>query len=91
MGPDCNIPCVNGQGKFVDPKDGTDERFPIRPVFACVEQSVDGYTAWFNYINDNGNNIYISARGENTMVGIDFGSPPTKFEQGDVSYTFSVG
>ena len=80
------------QGQFVDPKDGTGEQFPVEPHFTCVEQqSASGYTAWFGYINKNKNNIYIDAFDENTMVGIEIGEPPTKFEQGNIVYAFSVG
>ena len=91
VGPDCDIPCMDNQGRFVDPKDGTDDRFPIQPVFACVERHGNSYTAWFDYINENENNVYITVRGENTVVGFSSGEPPTKFEQGNISYAFSIG
>ena len=96
VGPDCNIPCVDDQGQFVDPNDGTDESFPVIPAFACVEQDNSGnttsYTAWFGYTNENSNNIYLSGTGENTIVGVaNFTVPVTKFEPREVTYAFSLG
>ena len=82
---------MDDQGDFVDPKDGTDHSYPIIPVFQCVEKSGNDYTAWFGYENENDNNIYIKGSGENIMVGTELGTPPTKFEQGEFKYVFSVG
>ena len=77
---------------FVDPNDGTDERFPVQPVFVCVEQDGDGnYIAWFGYENNNTNNIYLSGTGENTLIGANLSIPLTKFEPRNVTYAFSVG
>lgn len=90
VGPDCDIPCMDYQGEFIDPKDGSDYSSPVEPVFECVQQDGSHFTAWFGYVNDNGNNIYISGHGENMMIGTDLGAPPTKFEQGTVTYAFSV-
>ena len=91
VGLDCEIPCMDDQGEFVDPKDGTDYHTPVKPVFECVKQDGTSYTAWFGYVNDNNNNIYITATSENFLLGTSLGTPPTKFEPGTVKYAFSVG
>ena len=91
VGPDCNISCVDDQGIFVDPNDGTDDRYPVEPVFECVELDGSGnYTAWFGYINNNTNNIYLSGTGENVIVGANFSVSVTKFEAKRVTYFFSI-
>ena len=82
---------MDDQGEFVDPLDGTDHSYPITPVFRCVEKSGNTYTAWFGYVNENDNNIYITGSGENIMIGTELGTPPTKFEQGNFTYVFSAG
>ena len=87
---------MDDQGRFVDPNDGSDESFPVLPVFACVEQDDSGnssvYTAWFGYVNNNTNNIYLSGTGENSIIGIsNYTVPITKFEPRAVTYAFSLG
>ena len=76
---------------FADPRDGADYSYPITPVFRCVENDGSSYTAWFGYVNENDNNIYITGSGENMLIGTELGTPPTKFEQGTFKYVFSAG
>lgn len=96
MGPDCDIPCADYQGYFVDQDDGTNITMPIVPVFQCVEDAGAGeYVAWFGYSNPNPNNVRIPLVSENAIY---FGSnvdnvfaPPTKFIPADVEYAVFVG
>jgi len=96
VGPDCDIPCADYQGYFVDLDDGINITYPIVPVFQCVEDVGGGdYVAWFGYSNTNPNNVRITQTSENSIY---FGTqidgtytPPTKFIPGDVEYAVSVG
>ena len=61
-------------------------------MFECVELDGSGnYTAWFGYINNNTNNIYLSGTGENEIVGANYSVSVTKFEAKTVTYSFSIG
>lgn len=96
VGPDCDIPCADYQGYFVDMDDGTNITRPIVPKFQCVEDVGGGeFVAWFGYSNPNPNNVRIPLASENAFYfanNIDSTyTPPSKFIPGNVEYAVSVG
>ncbi|XP_071506024.1 uncharacterized protein [Diadema antillarum] len=81
---DCTIRCIEGQGTYSDPNDGSGGRGVLRPFLQCVTpgNETDEGEAWFGYENDNWHNIYIPIGPANHFNQEDFEGQPTKFKPG---------
>ena len=84
------------QGSFKDDLDGDIVFEPVEPMFRCLEDAGNSeYTAWFGYVNNNPNNVYITAFTENSLMnGTEIDNTltrPTKFITGNVDFAMSLG